>query len=95
MELKKEENNHGRGGGGTEENDKYHDGTENRKETRMHSSRMRTIHCSGRLIWGEVSAQGVSARWGCLPGRGYLQGECTPPPCGQTDACENITFPQQ
>ena len=42
-------------------------------------------------------AQGMSA-WpgvvclarGCLPG----QGGCTPPPCGQTDTCENITFPQ-
>ena len=42
---------------------------------RMHSSRMRTVPCIGRL------------EGGCLP-RG-----CTPP-CGQIDACENITFPQ-
>ena len=43
--------------------------------TRMHSSRMRNVHCSGCLAWEVgVSAQGggclprgVSA-WGCLPG---------------------------
>ena len=56
-------------------------------KTRMHSSRMRTVGCSGHLLGGG----GMSA-WGCLPGglpRGW-----TPPPCGQTDTCENITFPQ-
>ena len=55
--------------------------------------------------WG-VSAQGVPAyggsalrvfAYGSLP-RGDVWGVsawgCTPPPCGQTDACENITFPQ-
>ena len=62
--------------------------------TRMHSSRMRTIRCSSHLGRGclprrvsacqGVSAQGVSA---------WHEG-CTPPPRGQTDTCENITFPQ-
>ena len=39
---------------------------------------MRAVRCSGRLL-------GVSA---FCPGGVHL------PPCGQTDACENITFPQ-
>ena len=43
----------------------------------MHSSRMRTVRCRGRLP------------------RGFLPVGCTPPPCGQTDTCKNITFPQQ
>ena len=33
-------------------------------KTRMHSNRMRTVRCSGRL--GGLSDKGVSAR-GCLP----------------------------
>ena len=45
-------------------------------QTRMHSSRMRAIHCSGCLHWGVciggVCPGGVSA-WGCLP-RGSTQG---------------------
>ena len=86
-------------------------------QTRMHSSRMRTVRCSSHLgggvsmvvsAWhgGGMSTQGgclpgrglsawqgdvclaggVSAWWwgvcpgGCLPGRGYLPGECKPPP---------------
>ena len=60
-------------------------------ETRMHSSRMRTVRCSSRLLGGggEVSASQEEGRV-CLPAGG-----CTPlPPCGQTDTCENITFPQ-
>ena len=44
----------------------------------MHVSKMRSVRCSGRL----------GGEGGVYPGR------CTPPPCGQTDACENITFPQ-
>ena len=40
----------------------------------MHSSRMRTVHCSGRLL----GAVGV----GCLPRGVYT-------PRGQTDTCEN------
>ena len=43
---------------------------------------MRTVRCSSRLLGGGVSAQGVSAR-----------GVYTSPR-GQTDTCENITFPQ-
>ena len=42
---------------------------------------MRTVRCSGCPMGGVFPV-------GCLP-RG-----CTPPPCGQTDTCENITFPQ-
>ena len=43
--------------------------------TRMHSSRMHTVCCSGRL--GGVSAQGMSGQGGvclggCLPRRGCL-----------------------
>ena len=55
---------------------------------------------------GGVSAQGVSAPGGSAPGGCLLQGvsaprgvyipACTeadtPPPCGQTHACENITL---
>ena len=57
-------------------------------DTRMHSSRMRTVRCSGRLpggcVAGEVSARGGGAR---VPGQGVsahsLARGCTPPPCGQ------------
>ena len=48
--------------------------------TRMHSSRMHTVHCSGRLGGGVVSArlvsaQGcVSAKVGVCPGRGVYLG---------------------
>ena len=38
-------------------------------KTRMHSSRMRTICCSGRLGGGGVCLGVVSAK-GCLPGGG-------------------------
>ena len=50
--------------------------------TRMHSSRMHTVRCSGRpggvsqgksLPRGGVSAQGVSTQKGCLPRRGVYQ----------------------
>ena len=55
--------------------------------TRMHSSRMGTVRCSGRLMWGagvsarEVSVQ-VGVSWGglsrgCLPG-GCLSEGCLP-----------------
>ena len=46
--------------------------------TRMHCRRMRTTRFSGRFFGG------------------VCQGECLPHPypCGQTDACENITFRQ-
>ena len=68
-------------------------------KTRMHSSRMRTVRCSDHLgggggggVWG--SAQGVSS-WGGLPEGGVCPGGVhLPPPRGQTDTCENITFPQ-
>ena len=62
-------------------------------QTRMHSSRMRTICSSGCLLGGGML--------GCLlPGGCLLLGgvshhalrQTPPPPCGQTDACKNITF---
>ena len=63
-------------------------------ETRMHSSRIRTAHCSGHLIGG-----GGRLQRGCLP-REYLPWRYLPrrvytfPLRGQTDTCENITLPQ-
>ena len=60
-------------------------------KTRMHSSRMRTVRSSSRLLAGVCR----SACWDTPPpplawtppgpGPGH-------PPCGQTDTCENITF---
>ena len=103
----------------------------------MHSSRMRTVHSSGRISgvggvgWGLLrggvcsGGWGVSASGGCLlrgclllemsalggvcsgeglSALGWVGGVCSggvshhalrqtpPPPCGQTDACKNITF---
>ena len=60
---------------------------------------MRTVRCSSHLGWGGGSLPGRGdvclAGKGCLPGGRCLPGRgCTPPPCGQTDTCENITFPQ-
>ena len=65
----------------------------------MHSSRMHTIRCSGRLLNGGI---GVSARGGvCLggvstQGDGVCQaGVCQTPPMNRiTDRCKNITLPQ-
>ena len=65
-------------------------------KTRMYSSRMRTVRCSGRLLGvstrGSVCPRGVSA-WGvsaggCLPGvsaQGVSaqRGFCQTPPCEQ------------
>ena len=58
-------------------------------QTRMHSSRMRTVRCSSRLLGDVCLPKGGG---GCLPAKRV--GGCTPPPCGQTDTCEKITFPQ-
>ena len=66
---------------------------------------MRTVRCSGRLGGGGVCPGGWVYAWafflrgvcvlsGCLP-RGCLPGGMYTSPRGQTDACENITFPQQ
>ena len=52
----------------------------------MHYSRMRTIHCSGRL-------GGCLLRGGCLPG-GCLPGVSAQWSEFLTHTCENITFPQ-
>ena len=57
--------------------------------------------CGGGGVYpgGSVSVQegcmpkgGCVCLWGCLP-RGVCLLGCTPPPCGQTDTCKNITFP--
>ena len=69
--------------------------------TRMYSSRMRTIRCSGRPRRG-LPRWGVCLLGGCLPvGGGWLStrglSACqTPPPCTEffTHACENVTFPK-
>ena len=81
-----------------------------RDDTRMHSSRMRTVCSSVRIsegcllpggvcsVGGGVSApMGVSAPGGSAPGEGVVVSQhalrqTPPPPCGQTDACKNITF---
>ena len=58
----------------------------NKPITRMHSSRMRTVRCSGRLGEG-----------GCVCPGGVCPGGCvyTPPvDRQQTDTCKSITFPQ-
>ena len=58
-------------------------------QTRMHSSRMHTIHCSSCLLG-----------MGCLPRRVSAQGECRPGGCTLspvkriTDRYQKITFPQ-
>ena len=59
--------------------------------TRMHSSRMRTVRCSGCLGRGGCVGGGV-----CLGGAGVCLGVYTsPPPVNRiTDRCKNITFPQ-
>ena len=63
-------------------------------KTRMHSSRMHTVRCSG---YGGVS-QHALGRWGVCPGRGCLPSVCwdTSPLWTEwlTDRCENIIFPQ-
>ena len=49
---------------------------------------MRTVRCSGPGGGGGVRLGRVYAQ---------VEGVCpggTPPPCGQTDTSENITFPQ-
>ena len=51
----------------------------------MHSSRMRTVRCSGRLLGGgEVCSGGCLRRGLCALG-GVCLGACTPPSCGQND----------
>ena len=45
--------------------------------------------CSGGCLVQEVSALGVSAGGHGIPACTEAD---TPPPCGQTDACKNITF---
>ena len=62
------------------------------EQTRMHSSRMRTIRCSavggGGGCIPACTGQGVSVRGGVVPGGCLLH---TPPLDRMTDACEKIT----
>ena len=57
----------------------------------MHSSRMRTVRCSGHggecLPGGRVCLGVCLPAWGGLPRGECLPGGCTPHPsiCGQTD----------
>ena len=70
----------------------------------MHSSRMRTVRCSGRPLRGV--RPGGCLPGGCLPGgvaarQGVCQGGCQGCVCGRhppmdrmADTCKNITLPQ-
>ena len=60
--------------------------------TRMHSSRMRTVRCIGRVEFG----WGLCLSGGCLPREVPAQegGVHLPPVDRMRDACENITFPE-
>ena len=64
----------------------------NTLNTRMHSSRMRTVRSSG-AVEGGVSQHALGG--GVCPG-GCLPSACwdTPPVDRMTDACKNITLPQ-
>ena len=76
--------------------------------TRMHSRRMCTVHCSGRMGGGGGGCLtrgcvpragvhwrgGVSAQGGvCLGGVCLGVGGCTPPVNRIKDRCKDITFP--
>ena len=63
--------------------------------TRMHSSRMRTICCSGHLSC-HACPPAMHAPWHAPPAMHTTPSPCMPPsPVDRmTDACENITFLQ-
>ena len=73
-------------------------------ETRMHSSRIRTVRCSGHLLGGGVSPGGCLPRWAvsleglCLGGVCFLGGRVParhPLPMNRIrQARKNITLPQ-
>ena len=73
-------------------------------KTSIHSSRMRTVRSSGRLLGGEVCPGGMvsAGGGGCLPRVVSAWGVCIPActwadPLSvgrMTDRCKNITFPQ-
>ena len=54
--------------------------------------------CPGGSLSSGVSVRGISVQWGLCQGEVPVQGGVSvqgdPSPCGQTDACENITLPQ-
>ena len=62
---------------------------DDRRNTRKHSSRMRTARLLTTGVWGDV--RGCAQECVSLP-----DPEADTPPirCGQTDACINITLPQ-
>ena len=60
-------------------------------ETRMHSSRMHTVHSSSRLLGGVCSQGDVCSQGGLLPGGGILACTEADKPLW-TDRCKNITF---
>ena len=65
-------------------------------KTRMHSSRMLTVRCSGRLLGGGVSAQGVCDQGVCVcPGAlsaspGGTSARSPPPMNRITDRCKTL-----
>ena len=68
----------------------------NKIKTRMHSSRMRTVHCSSRLLGGGCLpgtgvSRGVGVCRGCLPRGvcpgGMLRGVCAQGGCLLRDVC--------
>ena len=76
-------------------------GKPNLQQTRMHSSRMRTVRCSGRLsCHAHPPAMHAPLCHACpftmhAPFATHASPLChAHVPCGQTDAYENITFPQ-
>ena len=68
--------------------------------TRMHSSRMCTVRCSGRHLGGDVCQGGCLNRRGVCPGGvsawGVFAWGCLPdiPLDRMTDTCKNITLLQ-
>ena len=74
--------------------------------SRMRTVRWSVRLGAGGLPWGHVCLWGLPREGVCLGGvcpgeclpRGSAQGclprGCTPPPCGQTNTCKNITFLQ-
>ena len=65
-------------------------------QTRMHSSRMRTVHSSSRLFLGGLPQcmLGYQPQGQTTPflGAGTYRDQAPHRPCGQTHACKNITF---
>ena len=67
-------------------------------KTRMHSSRMRTIHCSGHRGGRGGVCLGGFCLWGCLPRgclpRGCLPRGCLPGGCLPGGVCQTLPHGQ-